>query len=371
MNQVRLLLVIADSSQTGAPRQVLLLANALANSYELHLACPNGWLAKTINKKITLHELIEPGSGRSLANQLQTIYQTVNPTLIHLHGTRAGIAGRLAKRPPTSRSLYTEHLWTADFKLASPIRQAFKLSLLRYLAPKTDRTIAVSEAVRKFLLAKKLSKAETTSLIYGAIEPIGRQKPIGQPVIGSLGTINSVKGIDILLKALPTVKDEFPNLKCRLGGQMAKALNNTLPDLVDKLDLNDQVEWLGEVTDPAAFYHSLSIYVQPSRSESFGMTPLEAMSAGIPTIAAATGALPEVIGQDNGLFFSQEDCQGLAEQLLRLLADQRLYDTLVQKGQERASYFSVQRMVAAHQTVYQNLLEESLTATRAQSGKGR
>ena len=88
----------------------------------------------------------------------------------------------------------------------------------------------------------------------------------------------------------------------------------------------------------ATVYERAEVFVFPSLYEGFGFPLLEAMSHGVPTIAARSSSLPEV-GGDAALYFDPHDPNELASQLDRLLHDPALRDELVQRGRQQVRGF--------------------------------
>jgi glycosyltransferase involved in cell wall biosynthesis len=85
-------------------------------------------------------------------------------------------------------------------------------------------------------------------------------------------------------------------------------------------------------------YAGAKVLVMPSHTEGFGIPALEAMTLGVPVIAASRGALPEVVG-DAGLLVDPDDAEALADRLDDLLANQGLRDRLREAGWRRAERF--------------------------------
>jgi glycosyltransferase involved in cell wall biosynthesis len=112
-------------------------------------------------------------------------------------------------------------------------------------------------------------------------------------------------------------------------------------------------------------YEGARILVQPSFEEGFGIPVLEAMTIGVPVIAASKGALPEVLG-DAGLLFEPGDPDALAAALERLLSDEPLAAASVAKGVARARHFRWSETAAKIARVYQHAIErrKSRTADR-------
>lgn len=101
--------------------------------------------------------------------------------------------------------------------------------------------------------------------------------------------------------------------------------------------------WLGSVSDQdlADLYRAAAVTAHPARYEGFGLTVLEALACGSPVVAAATGALPEVVG-DAGILVSP-DASSIAEGL-RAALEPETADRLRALGPKRARRFSRQSM---------------------------
>jgi glycosyltransferase involved in cell wall biosynthesis len=91
--------------------------------------------------------------------------------------------------------------------------------------------------------------------------------------------------------------------------------------------------------------------VHPSLHEGFGLTPVEAMYAGVPVIAARSPGLTESCG-DAVRYVDPHDAHGLAVQLARVAADPALRADLARRGRERARSFSWQASARAHIAAY-------------------
>ncbi len=105
------------------------------------------------------------------------------------------------------------------------------------------------------------------------------------------------------------------------------------------------------------FYGAAEALLLPSRYEGFGLPALEAMAAGCPVVASNVSALPEVTGEA-ALLVPPEDPQAWAEAVLRLLRDDRLRKSLVEKGRERASRYTWDDCARRTLAVYRRVLEK-------------
>jgi alpha-1,3-rhamnosyl/mannosyltransferase len=93
------------------------------------------------------------------------------------------------------------------------------------------------------------------------------------------------------------------------------------------------------------------VFAFPSVYEGFGLTPLEAMAAGIPVVACGAGAVPEVLA-DAARLVAVGDADGLAEALTAVIEDPSLAADLVQRGHRRVAAFSWECCAAGLVDIY-------------------
>jgi glycosyltransferase involved in cell wall biosynthesis len=130
-----------------------------------------------------------------------------------------------------------------------------------------------------------------------------------------------------------------------------------LQPVIDQCGVGDSVILTGRVSESEkiALYRGAALYVTPSAHEGFGLTALEAMACGVPTVAANASSLPEVVG-DGGLLV-ELDRNALAAAMGGLLGDTDRAARVARRGLERASQFSWQRTAKATLAVYQEIVE--------------
>jgi glycosyltransferase involved in cell wall biosynthesis len=103
--------------------------------------------------------------------------------------------------------------------------------------------------------------------------------------------------------------------------------------------------------DLAKLLHGAAALVHPSLHEGFGLTPLEAMSAGVPVVAARSPGLAETVG-DAAELVDPYDADGLARALAQVASDPALRASLAARGLQRAARFSWQASARAHIAAY-------------------
>jgi hypothetical protein len=112
--------------------------------------------------------------------------------------------------------------------------------------------------------------------------------------VGTLGRLEPVKGLDVLLDAVPLVAEAVPGARFLLagGGPEREALAARVAS--DPV-LSERVTLLGFVPSAPAFLGMLDCYCLPSRSEGFNTTILEAMALGVPVVATDVGGTREAV----------------------------------------------------------------------------
>lgn len=138
-----------------------------------------------------------------------------------------------------------------------------------------------------------------------------------------VGRFHKTKGIDVLIKALSIIKDEFPNIKLELiGRQTTKYV-----DLVSKYGLERNIKFLGSQPKSKVleYLSTAEFSIVPSLAEAFGYTVIEAFSVKTPVIGSDTGGIAKIIeNKKSGLLFPVGDHKALATKMSYLLKNKDL-----------------------------------------------
>ena len=365
MKKLKVLEIIGDSSLAGAPRHLLaLLENFDPKKFALFVICPPGPLAgeiRSLRKTIDL-EIVPMKSRFDLAaiKEIRSNIKHIKPDLIHVHGMRAGSLGRIASISLRIPLIYTEHLWTKNYKLSSRMANGIQMLALWFLDMFTDLNIAVSQAVKDFMVESQISRPEKIKVIYNAIEPSGKKAKIflkKDLVLGTVGTLNYQKGIQHLISAMPKITREFSKAKLVIVGE--GIYKKHLEELVKKLKLDRTVTFTGFVKDIEKEMIEFDIYVQPSLSESFGLAIVQAMSLGIPVVATNTGGIPEVVTTGkSGILVEPAKPQALAEAIIELLRDEKKAKEMGKLAAEEAKIkFNLDDMVGETEKIYEEIIK--------------
>lgn len=155
-----------------------------------------------------------------------------------------------------------------------------------------------------------------------------------------LGTLEPRKNIGIVLDAFERLATQITAPKLVVAGNATADANDWLAR-ISRPPLEACVEYVGYVPDERreALFAGARALLLPSLDEGFGLTALEAMSAGVPVVASDRGSLPEVIG-NGGLLVPPDDVEAWASAVDHLVRDEGWSRQLAQKGLDRARAFT-------------------------------
>jgi glycosyltransferase involved in cell wall biosynthesis len=170
-----------------------------------------------------------------------------------------------------------------------------------------------------------------------------------------LGTVNERKNVELLLRAMTELRRRSIDLRVVLAGGADPRIDTAAMVAAHGLTPDDVIV-TGYVDEAraAALLRDAAMFVFPSLYEGFGMPLIEAMAAGVPVIAARSGAAIETVGEA-GLLVDTADALDMAAAIERLLGDDALRASLVAAGRARASTFTWDRAAAQTLTVYRRL----------------
>lgn len=161
-----------------------------------------------------------------------------------------------------------------------------------------------------------------------------------EKTVVSLGRLSHPKGIDMLLDAWAEAAPRQPGWRLRVYG--AGELAAPLRAQCTALGLDGSVEWAGRTHDVAGALRGPSVFVLSSRGEGFPLALLEAMACGLPCAAfdCAPGVHEIVEDGVDGLLARPGNTSELARQLVRLMSDVALRDTMGETARERVRRYA-------------------------------
>ncbi len=295
------------------------------------------------------HIQIIPGSHNSIGKNItfsiklgliiERLIQKYKLSLVHFQG---GPGGLFLFRRLSVPVVYTVH--HTYYQQTRYIRsQRWKKILFlweRYGYRKADYLMCDSDSTRHIILQhygvnRKLCKTIPVGVDQSRFSPL-HVKRIPNSLL-FLGRLETRKGIDFLIRAIPMVRDRLNDIRLFVAGD--GVLRSCLENFIKKNNLESNVHLLGTVDDSALneWYNKVSVVIIPSVFEGFGLTAIEAMACGTPVIATDVDALRDVIEDGvNGLLVKYNDVEALSKKILYLLKNKSEQSKFSLNGQKKA-----------------------------------
>jgi glycosyltransferase involved in cell wall biosynthesis len=183
--------------------------------------------------------------------------------------------------------------------------------------------------------------------------------PPGAPIILSVCRLFPSKGPEELIRVLPSLVDEWPDVRLVLvGAEMEPGYRARLEQLAHDLCVEKNVVFTGWRSDVQDIMAGADVFAMPSIGEPCALVYLEAMAMSLPVIALTSGGTPELVDHaTTGLLSSPGDEAMLAQHLQSLLRSTELRRSMGSRGRERVeTYFTAERMARDIERVYEGIL---------------
>jgi glycosyltransferase involved in cell wall biosynthesis len=370
---IRVLYLIGGGEFGGAEQHLL----GLVNNLELHEFHPQvavfyeGEFSKRV-RALGIPTTVLESDTKALGglNPLRDLIRDWRPHVVHTHGVRANLIGRLANRLEgyPAKSVTTVHSFLSlDYPVAwkRMLFGTFEHQTWRYV----DHFILVTHAMKQDFLQGGLPESNLI-VVHNAIElpeepsehvpetSLRELLGVGEDVtiIGTVARLHTVKGHTYLLQAIQKIVQERQDVVFPWFGD--GDLYEELQAEARALGVEPYVRMLGFRKDVPDMLPQLDIFVLPSLSEGLSLSILEAQAARVPVITTAVGGSPEVISSgEDGLLVPSADPQALADAICLLIKDKDLRHQLAKAGQEMVfQRFTLRRLVRETTDVYKKLL---------------
>jgi glycosyltransferase involved in cell wall biosynthesis len=215
----------------------------------------------------------------------------------------------------------------------------------------TQNLIACSEYVRQSALVHGVQPHQIETLLHGAvlhesILPKDRKWlhdrlgwPEACPIVVNVSRIDPYKGHPDLVRAFAIAHQQFPQLRLVIcgTGTTGTGYEEMIRQLVVELGISSFTAFLGYQKDLRDIFAGADIFCLPTQLDALPLVVLEAMSAGLPVVAARSGGVTEMVVEgETGLLVEPGDVNGLATHLLSLSRNPQLARIMGDAGMMRA-----------------------------------
>jgi glycosyltransferase involved in cell wall biosynthesis len=273
---------------------------------------------------------ISPVNDRRALRRLTELLAHGGYDVVHTHSAKAGALGRLAaERVGTPRVVHTFHGFPFH-EFQSRVRRAVYVGIERYLARRTDIFLAVGGAVAAEAVRRGIAVPERLRVINPAIEvpavpasPAVRAEarrrlgvPVGCKVVGTMGRVDYQKAPETFVDAVAGLDRDDVYAVWIGDGPMRKETEARAA----RLGLRDRFRCAGHRDDVPELLPGLDVFAMASRYEGLPCAVAEAMAVGLPVVATAVNAVPDVVlPGETGLLVSPEQPRQLAAAIAYLL----------------------------------------------------
>jgi glycosyltransferase involved in cell wall biosynthesis len=283
----------------------------------------------------------------------KSVVRSYKPDIVHAHLPQAEIFSAI--KAQNYRLILSKH--NAE-NFAPKRSRVLSLILSRYVAYKSDSIIAISEAVKKFLIdSKEVSNKQKINVIYyGFDDDLYQTEASFKPPtsknllkVTTVGRLVKQKDHPTTLKAIQLCIAEGINTELHVYGE--GILREELIHLASRLKITESVKWHGRTNNIKEVMLDSDVFVLSSIYEGFGLVLLEAIHANIPILAANSPAVMEVLGSNYlGLFEISDHVQ--LGGLLKKVQERDFSFLLVNQLFNRKDIFNPNTMVEKIQKIY-------------------
>lgn len=285
-----------------------------------------------------VHYAIPHASAAYLAKQILKGQGVKIPYITTLHGTDITLVGKEPEFEPTISFAINQS------DIVTSVSKSLKKDTYNHF--KVTKDIKV---VPNFVCVSKFKK-----------DPNNCKKsvfaPNGEKVLMHISNFRKVKRIQDVIKIHAIVNKKIPTRLILIGDGPERS---GMERLVREHGVEDSTYFLGKIKETEKALCSADVYLMTSETESFGVSALEAMAAGVPVISSNTGGIPEVNTHNETGFLSEVgDVDDMASNLMKLLRNEVLYSEFSKNASNRAGEFNISKVLPIYEKLYNDLLSK-------------
>ncbi|MBQ7253099.1 MAG: glycosyltransferase family 4 protein [Bacteroidales bacterium] len=280
--------------------------------------------------------------------------------VIHAHDWLTYLAGIAAKR--VSGKPLVVHVHATEFDRDGENYNTLVYDIEKRGMSEADRVITVSDWTRNIVINRYGIDASKVVTVHNAVDFSGRSdikvnRTVKEKVVTFLGRVTLQKGPEYFIEAARKVLDRCENVRFVMAGS-GDLLNRSVRR-VAQLGMADKFHFTGFLrgADVQRMFAYSDVYVMPSVSEPFGISPLEAMISNVPTIISKQSGVAEVLRHAIKVDFW--DIDALADSIYALVNYPAIAKTASEKGFEEVSTLKWNNAAAKMKAVYSDAINST------------
>ena len=305
--------------------------------YELALSSKMAYVIKTYHIDILhVHYAIPHAYAGYMAKQMLKREGIEVPMVTTLHGTDITLVGN----HPTYKEAVTFSINQSD--IVTSVSDSLKQDTLRLF--RIDKDIKVIPNFTNIKKSKETSPCKRTVMA----------KP-EELIVTHISNFRKVKRIDDVVRIFYGIQQKLPAKLIMVGDGPEREIAD---QLCKDLGIKSKVLFLGNTSDIDRILCFTDLFLLPSASESFGLSALEAMAAGVPVVSSNTGGLPEVNEEGvSGYLCPIGDVKAMAERAIYILEDKTRLAQFKQNARKVAERFDEDKIVPMYEALYYSAID--------------
>ncbi len=279
--------------------------------------------------------------------------------IIHAHDWLTYPAG-IAAKEVTGKPLVI-HVHATDFDRSGGSVNPGVYEIEKRGMEAADKIIAVSNLTRNTIIEKYGINPNKVITVYNAVEPLAEREEIKQKkgvsdkIVTFLGRITLQKGPEYFVEAANEVLKKMTNVRFVMAG--SGELLDKMIHRVASLGISDKFHFTGFLKgdDVYDMFAMSDLYVMPSVSEPFGISPLEAMQSNVPVIISHQSGVSEIL--KNAIKVDFWDTQAMADAIYGVLKYNGLSETFKKNLKDEVQSLKWENSAKKVKEVYEHVLQ--------------
>jgi glycosyltransferase involved in cell wall biosynthesis len=289
------------------------------------------------------------------------IARTIDLDIIHSHDWLTYPAGIHAKQV-TGKPLVI-HVHATDFDRSRGKVNPTVYGIEKDGMDQADHIITVSNLTRNTVIEKYNQDPRKVTTVHNAVEPmttevaaIQSKKGTEDKVVTFLGRITMQKGPEYFVEAAAKVLSKTNNVRFVMAGN--GDMMNKMIRLAAQRGISDRFHFTGFMkgTQVYEILKSSDVYVMPSVSEPFGISPLEAMQCGVPTIISKQSGCSEIL--DNAVKIDYWDIEAMADAMYSIITYSSMSKYLQEEGKKEVDGITWEKAGWNVRSIYNQVLNK-------------
>lgn len=376
MNKIKVLYIIDTLEGYGAEKSLVEITRSFNHILPVFVHIYQGDMLKPkledAGIRVYSLDLQKKYDFHTAVKKLRPIFLRERPDVVHATLFRSEIIARKLKKAFPQILLvgsFVSNAYSSERFRDKSILSRLKLSYFHNMDKRSvhlvDHFISNSETIKEFSSKALSVKAEKVTVIYRGrkssdfnIKKIEGDLPYLQgkdQILLNISRLIPLKGQMDLLKALPIVKKEYPDIQLVFAGH--GGYRSKLEEFAEKIGVYDHIKFLGRIDNIPKLLVKADIFLYPSYSEGLPGALIEAMMAQRIIIASNISENLECVDENCALLYEKGNIEELASHILEVLNSPEKFQTLARNARKKAiEKFELEQVVTEYENFYSKIV---------------